>query len=142
MIFVLQPEASSFTLSSLLLNANPTPASLSRRPPADHPAESAGAASGLAIAVRHDGCYAVSLASRPFLASAVPVEVVSDGVVRRPGAGLAISSTRAFNSSDRVGAFEAFAIEWTGSGVDLTTTFKRHTTTPRAAELGTSRATS
>ena len=102
------------------------------------PAWSAGAASGLAIAVRHDGCYAVTLASRPFLASAVPVEVVSDGVVRRPGAGLAIS----FNSSDRVGAFEAFAIEWTGSGVDLTTTFKRHTTTPRAAELGTSRATS
>ena len=59
------------------------------------PAWSAGAASGLAIAVRHDGCYAVSLASRAFLASAVPVEVVSDGVVRRPGAGLAISSTRA-----------------------------------------------
>ena len=79
------------------------------------PAWSAGAASGLAIAVRHDGCYAVTLASRPFLASAVPVEVVSDGVVRRPGAGLAISSTRAFNSSDRVGTFEAYAIEWNGS---------------------------
>ena len=104
------------------------------------PAWSAGAASGLAIAVRHDGCYTVTLASRPFLASAVPVEVVSDGVVRRPGAGLAILSTRAFNSSDRVGTFEAFAIEWTSSGVDLTTTFKRHTATPpESPELGTSR---